>query len=100
MLQATLDLYWAVIDSAHAALMKKGEIPPSPEHAGDMLHRVLVKSKHIEKEYADTVNKFYKLSKQITHREIKEITGKEYDHHLAEATKFVERMRKFIQEVK
>ena len=99
-LQATLDLYWAVIDSAHAALMKKGEIPPSPEHAGEMLHRVLVKSKHIEKEYADTINKFYKLSKQITHREMKEITGREYDQHLAEATKFVERMRKFIQEVK
>ena len=33
--QATIDLYWAVIDATHAALMKLGEIPPSPEHIPD-----------------------------------------------------------------
>ncbi|HLC75123.1 MAG TPA: nucleotidyltransferase domain-containing protein [Candidatus Nanoarchaeia archaeon] len=98
LLQATLDLYWAVIDAAHAALMKKGEIPPSPEHAADLMYQKLIKPKYLEKEYADTIRKFYMLSKQITHREIKEIKGHEYDGHLAEATKFVERMRRFIQE--
>src|SRR3989344_1850324 len=32
LLQAAVDLYWAVIDASHAALMKYGEIPPSPEY--------------------------------------------------------------------
>ena len=31
-LQATLDLYWAVIDSAHAALMRADQVPPTPHH--------------------------------------------------------------------
>jgi uncharacterized protein (UPF0332 family) len=97
LLQATLDLYWAVMDAAHAALMKHGEIPPSPEHAADFLYQKLTKSKLLEKRYADTMRRFYNLSKQITHREIKEIKGKEYDTYLAEAVKFVERMKKFIQ---
>jgi predicted nucleotidyltransferase/uncharacterized protein (UPF0332 family) len=97
-LQATLDLYWAVMDSTHAALMRKGGIPPSPEHAADLLYEKLVKTRMIEPEYAETVRKFYRLSKMITHREVKHITGAEYDNYLKEATAFVERMKMFIEE--
>ena len=46
-MQATLDLYWAVIDSAHAALMKTGEIPPSPDHVADLLEEKLVKTQQL-----------------------------------------------------
>jgi predicted nucleotidyltransferase len=97
LLQATLDLYWAVMDAAHAALMKHGQIPPSPEHAADLLYETLIKSKQLEPKFAQTMKKFYLLSKQITHREVKHISGKDYDAYLTEATHFVERMRKFIQ---
>jgi len=97
-LQATLDLYWAVMDSAHAALMKRGEIPPSPEHAADLLYEKLVRARLLEPEHAETVRRFYHLSKMITHREIKHITGAEYDRYLKEATGFVERMKMFIEE--
>src|SRR3989344_7783123 len=41
-LNASIDLYWAAIDSAHAALMCNNEIPPSPEHVADMLEKRLV----------------------------------------------------------
>ena len=99
-MQATLDLYWAVIDSAHAALMRKGHVPPSPEHAGDVLYDKLVKKKLLESKYVATMKKFYDLSKQITHREIKGISGADYDKHLKEASAFVERMKKFIEEEK
>jgi len=40
---------------------------------------------------------FYKIMKGITHREIKEISGKEYDAYLKEAEEFVYRMQKFIE---
>ncbi len=96
-LQATLDLYWAVIDSAHAALMRKNQIPPTPEHVADMLEKVLVKPKLLEPRYAEIMRRFYKISKMITYREIKEIKGPEYEHYYQEAEEFVRRMRKLIE---
>ncbi|MBT4651260.1 nucleotidyltransferase domain-containing protein [Candidatus Woesearchaeota archaeon] len=97
LLQATLDLYWAVIDSAHAALMRRNEIPPTPDHVGDMLDKVYSRKGLLEKKYVDTMEKFYKLSKGITHRDIKEIKGPEYEKYFAEAQDFVKRMRKLIE---
>lgn len=95
-LQATLDLYWAVIDSAHAALMRKNQVPPTPEHVADMLEKVLVKPKLLEPKYAEIMRRFYKLSKMITYREIKEVKGSEYEQHYREAEEFVRRMRRVI----
>ena len=97
LLQATLDLYWAVIDAAHAALMSLGEIPPTPAHVADLLEGKMVKQKLLEKKYAETMRKFYKLSKGILHKQIREITGKEYDGYLKEAKAFVDRMEAFVE---
>lgn len=95
-LQATLDLYWAVIDAAHAALMSVGEIPPSPEHVAELLEKRLVAKKLLEPRYADTMRKFYRLMKGITHREIKEIKGGEYERLLKEAEDFVREIKRLI----
>jgi len=100
LLQATLDLYWAVIDAAHAALMRKNEIPPTPEHVADMLEKVYVKKRLLEPRYVETMRRFYKISKMITHREIKEIKGDEYELYLKEASGFVQRMRVLIEKGK
>lgn len=96
-LQATLDLYWAVIDAAHAALIRVGEIPPSPSHVADLLHEKLYTKKLIPKAAVKTMAKFYKLSREITHRRIQRITGKEYDSHKAEAEAFVKEMKKVVE---
>ncbi len=96
-LQATLDLYWAVIDSAHAALMRAQQLPPTPEHVADMLEKAFVKRKLLEKKYADTMRRFYRLSKMITHREIKEVSGQEFEHYYDEAEAFVKRMKTLIE---
>ena len=98
LIQATLDLYWAVIDAAHAALMRHGEIPPTPEHVADLLEQKLVKKKLLEHEYVTIMRHFYKLMKMITHREIKEIKGEEYDKYFKSAERFVKRMREFVEE--
>jgi uncharacterized protein (UPF0332 family)/predicted nucleotidyltransferase len=97
LLQATLDLYWAVIDAAHAALMKHGEIPPTPEHVADLLESKLVKKRLLEKKYVTIMRHFYKLMKMITRREIKEIKGDEYEKYFKAAEDFVKRMREFIE---
>ncbi|MBI4148476.1 nucleotidyltransferase domain-containing protein [Candidatus Woesearchaeota archaeon] len=96
-LQATLDLYWAVIDASHAALMKAGEMPPSPEHVSDLISKVLVHKGLVDKSAATTMKFFYDLSKKITHREIQKITGTEYDRYKKEAVSFVAKMKKIIQ---
>ncbi len=96
-LQATIDLYWAVVDSAHAALMKMGEVPPSPEHVADLIYSRLVKPGHVAKRYADTMKFFYELSKKITHREIRDIPGKDFDRYHALAKEFIDAMRRIIE---
>ena len=98
LLQATVDLYWAVIDAAHSALMKLGEIPPSPEHVADMMQMHMVNKGLIDKKYAETMKKFYLLSKKINHREIKEISGRDYDAYYKEAQDFVYKVREFIED--
>ena len=47
-MQGILDLYWSVIDSAHAALMKEGYVPPTPAHVADFLDKYLVKEKKMK----------------------------------------------------
>ena len=98
LMQATLDLYWAVIDAAHAALMRHGEIPPTPEHVADLLEQKLVKKKLLKHKYVTIMRHFYKIMKMITHREIKEIKGEEYDKYYKAAEDFVKRMREFVEE--
>jgi predicted nucleotidyltransferase len=97
MLSATVDLYWAVIDSAHAALMKMGEVPPSPNHVADRMERTLVKQRLVSKKSANTMRFFYKLFKGIVHRDIQNITGKQYDAYKKKALSFVKEMQKIVE---
>jgi uncharacterized protein (UPF0332 family) len=95
-LQATIDLYWAVVDAAHAALMKADVVPPSPDHMAHLLRSKFVKHKKLEKKYADTMDKFYDTMKKIVHREIKSISGKQFDSYYKEAQEFVHRMKRLL----
>ncbi|MBI5390251.1 hypothetical protein HZB02_02080 [Candidatus Woesearchaeota archaeon] len=95
-IHAVLDLYWAVIDSAHAALMSVGQVPPTPSHVADMMEHELVKNWSLERKYVGVMRKFYSISKAIGHGEINEIKGREFDDYAKEAREFVERMKKII----
>ncbi len=97
LLSATVDLYWSVIDAAHAALMKYGEVPPSPDHVADLMEKTLIPKKHITKNSIATMRMFYKLFKGIVNRDIKEITGSEYDKYKHQAEEFVEEIKKYIE---
>ncbi|MFQ5474530.1 MAG: nucleotidyltransferase domain-containing protein [Candidatus Nanoarchaeia archaeon] len=96
-MQAVVDLYWAVVDSAHAVLMKMGEVPPSPKHIGGILEEKLVKRNLLDKKYVSTIREFYKLQKMVIHREIREIKGSEYDRYRKEAEDFVNAMRELVE---
>ncbi|MBW3014685.1 nucleotidyltransferase domain-containing protein [Candidatus Woesearchaeota archaeon] len=96
-LQAALDLYWAVIDAAHSALMSQGFIPPSPSHVPDMLEKEMAQKGLIEEKYVRTMKLFFDLMKKITHREISSMSGTEYDKYRRDAVDFVERMKAFAR---
>lgn len=98
LIQAVLDLYWAVIDSAHAILMSLGEIPPSPDHVAEMMDEKLRKKGLLEKKYVDIMQNFYALSKKIIYSEIREIPARDYERYYQDAHDFVHRMRKFLKE--
>ena len=97
LLNAMLDLYWAAIDASHSALMKLGETPPSPEHAADMIKEKLVNKKLIAPKYASTMQEIYVISRKILHNELREVTGKDYDHYKTRVEEFVMAMKKFIE---
>ena len=96
-LQATLDLYWAVIDSVHAALMKVGEVPPTPAHVADLIHKKLASKGLVPKRASQVMEFFYKLSRQITHRELTKVSGKDYDTYKKEALEFIDQMKKVVE---
>lgn len=98
LLQATLDLYWAVIDTAHAALMAEGIAPTAPQHVATLMHEHMVKTKKIHQRYSDTMNMFYNLSKKIVHREMTHISGTEYEKYRQIAKDFVETISKHAEE--
>jgi uncharacterized protein (UPF0332 family)/predicted nucleotidyltransferase len=95
-LQSVIDMYWAVIDAAHAALMVLGETPPSPEHVTQLLQDKLVKPGLLPAKDATIVNRFYILQKRIMHKELREIKGSQVDILFKEAQEFVDRIDKII----
>jgi hypothetical protein len=51
----------------------------------------------VDKKYVKIARNFYSLSKMISHRDIKEIPGHNYDQYYKEAFDFVDTMRKFVE---
>ncbi len=96
---AVVDLYWAVIDAAHAILMALGEVPPSPEHVADIFDKVVVEKEIMEEKDSILIRKFYRMSKMVSRREIKDFTGAEYDNYYQEAGAFVERVKNKILKI-
>lgn len=96
-LQATLDLYWAVVDSAHAALMQHGEIPPTPAHLADLLNKKFCREGKLPKRYADLMHQFFTLQKQIVHRELQKVSGREFDAYKKDAEDFVKTMQTIVE---
>ena len=85
-------LYWAMVDSSHAALMAANQIPPSPEHIGEMLNELFVKKKKLDKKYITWYNEMYKLAHDIFHGDVNKIRGTDYDLHAYRVDDFIKKM--------
>jgi len=98
MLSSIVDLYWAVMDSAHAALMHLEIIPGAPHEVGNLLEHFPVKMGLLDKKYVRILRKFYLLAKDIGHHQLTKMSGKDLDHLVLEATDFVKRMKIIISQ--
>ena len=94
---AVADLYWAVIDAAHAALMSVGVVPQTPEHVPALLQEKLVDKGLLDAQAPATAQKFYHLQKDIYSRRIESISGARYDKLFSEADDFVKKARAVLE---
>ena len=93
-LGAVEGLYWAMVDSAHAALMAAGHSPPSPEHVYDMLKKDLPK---LSAKYPAYFKEMYMVAHNITHGNVKVMHGKQIDDLRGKAEDFVSEMKKQVK---
>jgi predicted nucleotidyltransferase/uncharacterized protein (UPF0332 family) len=98
-LNAIEGLYWAMVDSAHAALIAAEQVPPSPEHIAEMLKKQFVDTKLLSAKYVVWYRDLYILAHKILHGTIREISGKEIDTWQARADEFVREMAKIIKKL-
>lgn len=98
-LQGALDLYWAVVDSSQALLMRYNFVSPSPEHVADLIKKELVPKNILSDEHVETMKEFYTLSRIILHDELKTMSGKDFDGYYKKAHKYVSDVKKELEKL-
>jgi predicted nucleotidyltransferase/uncharacterized protein (UPF0332 family) len=92
-------VYWAMIDSAQAALMAAKQLPPSPEHIPIMLKEIFVDTRNLKMNYIVWLRDLYVLHRKIIHGEISNIHGKEIDDWQNKAQAFVDEMNRIVKKI-
>lgn len=91
-------LYWAMVDSAQAALMSAKRTPPSPEHISIMLKESFVDSGRLKMKYIIMFRDLYLLHRRIVHGEIMSLKGNEIDDWHGRSEEFVREMTRLVRE--
>ncbi len=98
-LLAAIDgIYWACVDSAHAALIAYDTMPPSPEHIATKLEEVFVNSRKLKSKYISFYEEVHSIAKGIVHGQIKDIKGEKIDELSETANRFIIEMSKLVDE--
>lgn len=97
-LAAVGDVYWAFVDSAHAALMSRHVTPPSPEHIPLLLNKVFVKKGKLPQKYVSWYKGIYDLEKKIVHGHVVRLDRGELDDYRNKAEQFTNKMKSLVDE--
>lgn len=89
-------VYWSMVDSAQAALMTLGLLPPSPEHITSMLKQNFADQKIMDVEYVKWYRDIHQLHKGIAHGEIIDLKGADIDLWQERARNFLKKMTDII----
>ncbi|UCD20683.1 MAG: nucleotidyltransferase domain-containing protein [archaeon] len=92
-------MYWAMVDSSHAALIAAKRLPPSTEHIGDSLKQAFVSSKLLDPKYITWYEQLYKLAHDILHGKTTDIKAKDIDVWQVRTDKFLQEMAKIVNKI-
>ncbi len=98
-LNAIEGLYWAMVDSSHAALIAANVTPPSPEHIPYELKINLVDTGKLKQKYVEWYREILVLHKEISHGKIKELKGVDIDNYQQKTEEFLEVMTKIVKDL-
>jgi hypothetical protein len=91
-------LYWAMVDSAHAALISRNVLPPSPEHIPLNLKNAFVNEGSLKMKYVLWYRDLLILHKKITHGEITDLKGSEIDLWQDRTDEFMKIMARLVDD--
>lgn len=97
-LSAIEGLYWAMVDSAHAALISRNVLPPSPEHISLNLRETFVDNKYLDMKYVIWYRDLLFLYKKISHGELKDLKGADIDMWQDRTDEFIRVMAKLVDD--
>lgn len=92
-------LFWAMVDSAHAALIAAKIIPPSPEHIPASLKETFVEKGKLKLKYVTDYRDLLILHKRISHGEITDLKGVEIDDWQEKTQDFMRTMAQLVKEI-
>jgi uncharacterized protein (UPF0332 family) len=90
------DCYYAMLESAQAVLMFLGRIPPRPTDAPETLKKTLVQMKFIKDEDVKCLEDIINVRKEVEHKRIKKMSGKDVDEWIKKTRAFVKTMQGLI----
>ncbi len=89
--------YWCMVDSAQAALMTAGKLPPSPEHVALYLKETFVDKNLLKMDFVRSFNDLHLLHKEIVHGAISHLKGSEIETWQEKAENFLNEMTRIIK---
>lgn len=92
-------LYWACVDSAHAAIIAANIPAPSPEQIEQIMRDNFVKKNICRGSYADFYGEIFALSKEVVYGKLTDISGKKLDDLKTKTDDFVREMSKIVKEI-
>lgn len=92
---AILDLYYAVVDIVHSSLMVEGIMPPSPKEMPKIFKKTFAKSPLVK--FSNQIEEFYKVAKEIEHKNMVKINGNYYDELAKKANLINSELLKHIE---
>ena len=90
-------LYWAMVDSSHAALIAAHISPPSPEHIPIYLKETFVDNGKLKMNHVTDYRDLLVLHKKITHGEITDLKGVEIDKWQEKTEEFLKVMAQIVK---
>ena len=99
LLSAVDGLYWACVDSAHAALIAAKITPPSPEHIPEILTESFVNQKLLDKKHVQHYQELHASAKEIAYGKRVQVRGEEIDDWILKTDDFIGVMAELVDQL-